>query len=221
MTEDDRAGRSRGPFDALGALDDVQRQALDAAMRIANGLGDLTGRFGDAPWTRGDDGDDGGDGGERGGSPTMDVGRLRGDVMRAAETFAEMVRATLDVGFDALDELARRPAPNPTTTATPGTAVAVVVTVRNEGEPLHAGRPLVPSLLASDGTPLDAVVTTRPELLELEPYERAGVTVDVHVSPTAAPGRYHGLLLVSGLAGAAEPISLEVLADAGGDGDRD
>lgn len=220
MNEDDRAGRSRGPFDALGALDDVQRQALDAAMRIANGLGDLTGRFGDAPWTRG--GDDR-DGGERGGEPTMDVGRLRGDVMRAAETFAEMVRATLDVGFDALDELARRPAPNTSTPATPGAAVAVVVTVRNEGEPLRGGRPLVPSLLASDGTPLDAVVTTRPERLELEPYERAGVTVDVHVSPTAAPGRYHGLLLVSGLAGAAEPISLDVVAepDAEAADDRD
>lgn len=214
MTDDDRAGRSGGPFDALGALDDVQRQALDAAMRIANGLGELGGRFGDAPWTR--PGESGGDA-----APTMDVGRLRGDVMRAAETFAEMVRATLDVGFDALDELARRPASPPVNRAAPGAAIALVVTVRNEGEPLRGGRPLVPALLASDGTPLDAVVTTRPEALGLEPYERAGVTVDVHVSPTAAPGLYHGLLLVSGLAGVAERIDLEVVADPESDRDDD
>ncbi len=219
MTDEDRDGRdgrSGGPFDALGALDDVQRQALDAAMRIASGLGELGGRFGDAPWTRASADDAG-----AGSVPTMDVGRLRGDVMRAAETFAELVRATLDVGFDALDELARRPATPAVTRVAPGAAIALVVTVRNEGEPLRDGRPLVPALLASDGTPLDAVVTTRPEALGLEPYERAGVTVDLHVSPTAATGHYHGLLLVSGLAGVAERIDLEVVEDAEAGRDHD
>ena len=83
--------------------------------------------------------------------------------------------------------------------------------MRNEGEPLRSGRPLVPGLVASDGTALDAVVTTRPAVLDLEPYERATVTVDVHVAPTAVAGRYHGLLLVSGLGGAAEPLSVTVV----------
>ena len=43
------------------------------------------------------------------------------------------------------------------------------------------------------------------------------------LSPTAAPGRYHGLLLVAGLTAAAEPVSLEVVADADAEdaGDHD
>ena len=201
-------------------LDDVQRQALDAAMRVASELGSLGGDLADASWLRGfgipgTDPDDS-HSGTRAGNPTagvpIDVGRLRGDVVRAAETFAELVRSLLDVGFDALDELSRRPVPQPAGSAVPGSIATVECAIRNDrGEPVRGARPLVPGLVSGAGVPLDAVVSVRPEQLDLEAHERVVVTVDLHVSPVAAPGRYHGLLVVSGLADTAIPVSITVV----------
>lgn len=211
--------RSRGPFGPMEMLDDVQRQALDAAMRVASELGSLGGDLADASWLRGfgipgTDADDR-QSGSRSGNPTgtpVDVGRLRGDVVRAAETFAELVRSLLDVGFDALDELARRPVPQPAGSAPPGSIATVECAIRNDrGETVRGARPLVPGLVSGSGAPLDAVVSVQPEQLDLDAHERVVVTVEVHVSPVAVPGRYHGLLVVSGLADTAIPVSITVV----------
>ncbi len=42
--------RSRGPFGPLEMLDEVQRQAFDAAMRVASELSALTGDLANASW---------------------------------------------------------------------------------------------------------------------------------------------------------------------------
>src|SRR6476646_9495229 len=140
---------------------------------------------------------------------------MRRDVARAAETFVELMRSVMDVGFDALDELARRPAPHPAGTAPPGSITHVECTVRNDrSEPVKDARPLVHGLVSGIGEHLDAVVTVTPAVLDLDAHERAELTIEVHVSPVAEPGRYHGLVLVSGVPDVAVPVSVTV-ADPG------
>jgi uncharacterized membrane protein len=51
-------------------------------------------------------------------------------------------------------------------------------------------------------------------VLDLDAHERAELTIEVHVSPVAEPGRYHGLVLVSGVPDVAVPVSVTV-ADPG------
>jgi hypothetical protein len=207
---DEGAARPRGPFGPLEMLDEVQRQALEAALRITSELGSLGGGLADASWLRDFTG------GRRDGTspedPTpIDVGRLRSDVARAADTFADLLRAVLDVGFDAVDELARRPGHRPVGSSRPGERAGVVCSVRN-GTDLAGGlRAHVSQLASVDGVVLDAVVTVTPERFDLQPHERVELAVSVELPPDAPPGRYHGLLLVSGLPDAAHPVTVEVV----------
>lgn len=210
----DGRSRARGSLGPLQALDDVQRQAFEAAMRVAGELtalgGDLAGAawFGDT-FARSREGDGNVAAGD---NPVVDIGRLRGDVVRAAETFSELMRALLDVGFDAMDELARRPAPRPSASSTPGHLAQLRCTVRNDQRaPVARVRPHVPQLASDGGTVLTATVSVRPKELDLQPHERTIVEVDVAIPADAGPGRYHGLLLVAGLADAACAITVEVV----------
>ena len=88
--------RSRGAFAPLELLDDVQREALDAAMRIAAemaAMGDATGVR--AWFDRDEPGADGAAADSA--AARVDIGRLRRDVTRAADTFSDLVQAILDV----------------------------------------------------------------------------------------------------------------------------
>jgi hypothetical protein len=209
MSDEDRRERSRGPFGPMERLDEVQRRAVEAAMRVASQFADSAGELADEPWFGAADG---AEGSAPDAAARLDVGRMRGDVARAAETFVELMRSVMDVGFDALDELARRPVPQPTGRAAPGEIAHVSCTVRNDrAEPLRGARPLVHGLVSGVGDLLDAVVTPVPALLDLDAHERAHVDVEVHVSPIAPPGHYHGLVLVSGLPDVAIPIRFVVV----------
>src|SRR5207247_8696470 len=133
-------------------------------------------------------------------TPLVDVGRLRGDVVRAAETFSELMRALLDIGFDAMDELARRPVARPSASSLPGQIAQLRCTVRNDQRSaVTCVRPHVPQLASDTGTVLGATIDVRPNQLDLQPHERAAVEVDIALPADAEPGRYHGLLLVAGL----------------------
>jgi hypothetical protein len=212
---DDGRSRARGSLGPLQALDDVQRQAFEAAMRVAGELTALSGDLAGAAWlgdtfARGSR--DGNGDATASDNPVVDVGRLRGDVVRAAETFSELMRAMLDVGFDAMDELARRPAPRPSASVTPGHLAQLRCTVRNDQRaPVRRVRPHVPQLASDAGTVLAATVSVRPNELDLEAHERATVEVDVAIPGDAQPARYHGLLLVAGLADMACAITVEVV----------
>jgi hypothetical protein len=212
VTDRGDSGRRRGPFGPLESLDQVQRQAFEAAMRVAAELSALGGDLPGASWFADLAGSGGRGAGTDGGRP-VDVGRLRGDVVRAADTFSELLRALLDAGFDAMDELARRPPTRPATCVAPGEVAALRCTVHNgDREPARAVRPHVRQLVSDGGELLDAAVTVRPELLDLEPYERADLAVEVAVPEDAVPGRYHGLLLVAGLRDVASAITVDVAA---------
>jgi hypothetical protein len=194
-------------------LDDVQREAIDAAMRVASQFSGMSGGLGETGWFTGPSGD--ADSSVRDATARVDVGRMRGDVARAAETFVELMRSVMDVGFDALDELARRPAPHPSGTVAPGSITRVECTVRNDrSERVRDARPLVHGLVSGIGDLLDAVVTVTPAVLDLDAHERVTLTIEVHVSPVANPGQYHGLVLVSGVPDLAVPVSVTV-ADPG------
>ncbi len=219
MTDGGDSGRRRGPFGPLESLDQVQRQAFEAAMRVAGELSALGGDLPGASWFA-DTARSGGRGAGADGGRPVDVGRLRGDVVRAADTFSELLRALLDAGFDAMDELARRPPSRPATCVSPGEVAALRCTVHNgDREPARAVRPHVRQLVSDGGELLDAAVTVRPESLDLEPYERADLAVEVAVPGDAAPGRYHGLLLVAGLRDVASAITVDVAAPDGLDDD--
>jgi hypothetical protein len=180
----------RGPFGPLEDLDAVQRQALDAALRITGELASLGGDLASTPWLAGPPG-----------AASVDVGRLRADVSRAAESFSELLRALLDVGFDAVDELTRRPPRGVVATVEPG-AVAVL-RVRAEGT-----APRVTQLTSAAGDELDAVVAIR--------VEGGDAEIEVVVSPSAAPGAYHGLLLAAGAPDVVVPLTVEVPAGGAG-----
>jgi hypothetical protein len=204
-------------------LDDVQRQAFEAAMRVAGELGTLGGDLGFSRWFTppGPEPDSERPGRSTDTRPPVDVGRLRSDVVRAAETFSDLMRALLDVGFDAMDELARRPSARPCSTAPPGGTARIECVVRNERRERVAGvRPRVHQLVSDDGLPLDATSVVEPTLLDLEPHERVTVLVDVAVPAGARPGRYHGLVLASGLPDVAHAVTVEVTPPAGS-GDDD
>ena len=207
---DDGTPRSRGPFAPLEMLDEVQRQALEAALRITSELGSLGGGLAGASWLRDFTGTRDGTNPED--PAPIDVGRLRSDVARAADTFADLLRAVLDVGFDAVDELARRPAHRPVGSSCPGERAAVVCSVRNGTDVAGALRAHVPQLASVDGIVLEAPVTVTPERFDLQPHERIELAVTVDLPPDAPPGRYHGLLLVAGLPDAAHPVTVEVVA---------
>ncbi len=131
------------------------------------------------------------------------------------------MRALLDVGFDAMDELARQPAPRPTARNASGGVTRLRVTVRNpHRDPVSGVRPRVAQLASDLGVVLDATVTVRPELLDFQPHESAVVEIDVTLPPAAEPGRYHGLLLLAGLPDVACAISVDVTADAAGRDDE-
>ena len=205
--------RARGPFGPLEMLDEVQRQALDAAMRVAGELGALGGQMGDGAWfgnafARASGKASGAH--DQSTAPPFDVGRLRGDVVRAAETFSELMRSMLDVGFDAMDELARRPAPRPSARASAGEVARVECVVRNDQGAAAIGRPRLLALTSGTGIALDETVTIHPEVLSLEAHERATIELEVRVPSRAMPGRYHGLLLVAGLADVATAVTVEV-----------
>jgi hypothetical protein len=191
-------------------LDEVQRQALEAAMRITSELGSLGGGLADTSWLRELTG-----GRAEGTNPDdpapIDVGRLRSDVARAADTFADLLRAVLDVGFDAVDELARRPGHRPVGSSRPGERAGVVCSVRNGSDVAGALRAHVPQLASVDGVVLDAPVTVTPERFDLQPHERIELSVTVELPSDALPGRYHGLVLVAGLPDAAHPVTVEVV----------
>jgi hypothetical protein len=180
----------RGPFGPLEDLDAVQRQALEAALRITGELASLGGDLASSPWL-----------GAQPGAAALDVGRLRADVSRAAESFAELLRALLDVGFDAVDELTRRPSSRPTATVEPG-GVAVLRCA------VGAGAARVTQLTASDGVELEAVATVRPEAGDAE--------IEIVVAPTARPGAYHGLVLCPGEPDDVVAITVEVVDVAAG-----
>jgi hypothetical protein len=220
------SARSRGPFGPLELLDDVQRQAFDAAMRVVGEMSALGGDLPTASWL-GDAFDSARDasGAATGGDPAtraaaLDVGRLRSDAARAAETFSELMRAMLDMGFDAIDELARRPGPSASGSA-PTTGVARIRCIVQNGsrEAVRAVRPHVPQLTSGTGDTLHAAVSVEPAVLDLEPYERAAVEVEVVFGERARPGRYHGLLLVAGLRDVALPIVVDVVDTPGADRD--
>ncbi len=240
--------RSRGPFGPLEMLDDVQRQAFDAAMRVASELSALTGDLTNASWfgdafgggafgggafgggafgggafgggarTDGaptDARDAGSEHGANGSRRPLDVGRLRSDVARAAETFSDLMRALLDVGFDAMDELSRQPSPRPTASNVSGGVARLRVTVRNpHRDPVARVRPHLAQLASDLGVVLEASVTVQPELLDFQPHESAVIEIDVALPPAAEPGRYHGLLLLAGLPDVACAISVDVAAEA-------
>jgi hypothetical protein len=209
MNDGDGRGRRRGPFGPLEALDEVQRQALEAAMRVAGELTALNGDLPGASWFR--DPPAGANGHAAADSRPVDVGRLRGDVVRAAESFSELLRAVLDAGFDAMEELARRPAARPAASGAPGATVRLRCTVHNGGgEPVSGVRPHVRQLVSDDGQLLAADVSVQPDSLDLEPYERVDVAVSVDVPAGTPPGRYHGLLLVTGLADVATALTVDV-----------
>ena len=209
---DDGAHRQRGPFGPLEMLDQVQRQAFEAAMRVTAELTSLGGGLAEVAWLRDLGGAKAGDPGAEVEQPPMDVGRLRSDVAKAAETFADLLRAVLDVGFDAMDELARRPAARPVGAAVPGGEAGVTCTIRNGADSATGLRAHVPQLASVDGVVLEAAATVTPERFDLQPHERIDLRLTVSVPTTASAGRYHGLLLVSGLADAAHAISVEVTA---------
>jgi hypothetical protein len=209
MTDEEPRARSRGPFGPMERLDDVQRQAVDAAMRVAAQFAGSAGDLADVSWFTGSDETEGS---VRDPAARMDVGRMRGDVARAAETFVDLMRSVMDVGFDALDELARRPAPEPTGRAAPGEIAHVACTIRNDrADAVRQARPHVHGLVSGIGELLDAMVTVTPTELDLDGHERATVELEVHVSPIAAPGSYHGLVLVAGLPDLAVPVRLVVI----------
>jgi hypothetical protein len=208
---DDGTHRARGPFGPLEMLDEVQRQAFEAAMRVTSELTSLSGGLADVAWLR----DLGGANGTTGprtpdDRPPMDVGRLRSDVAKAAETFADLLRAVLDVGFDAVDELAHRPLARPVSAAAPGRPASLTCTVRNGPDAVSGLRAHVPQLASVDGVVLHAPVAVSPERFDLEPHQRIEVTVSVPVPPDAGVGRYHGLLLVSGLPDSAQAVTVQV-----------
>ncbi len=215
--------RNRGPFGPLEMLDDVQRQAVEAAMRVASELTALGGDLADPSPLVGQAGTGSGGDTNRGSDrPPIDVGRLRSDVGRTAETFSELMRALLDVGFDAIDELARRPERRPEATAAPEATAHLQCAIRNSGrDTVCRARPHVSQLVSENGTVLLASVAAHPDELDLDPHERVLIDLDFVISAEAHPGRYHGLLLVTGLTDAAYPITLEVRADIAGDHDHD
>lgn len=202
--------RPKGPFAPMEMLDEVQRQALEAALRITSELGSLGGGLADASWLRDFTGARG-DVGPEDPAP-IDVGRLRSDVARAADTFADLLRAVLDVGFDAVDELARRPGHRPVGTSRPGERAGVVCSVRNGTDAASGLRAHVPQLASVDGVVLEAPVTVTPERFDLQAHEKVELSVTVELPADAPPGRYHGLLLVSGLPDGAHPVTIEVAA---------
>jgi hypothetical protein len=191
-------------------LDEVQRQALEAALRITAELSSLSGGLADAAWLREATGRGGAVGPED--PPPIDVGRLRTDVARAADTFADLLRAVLDVGFDAMDELARRPGARVSSAAPPEGTATVTCAVRNGPDAANGLRAHVPQLASVDGDVLEAPVSVVPERFDLQPHERIELRATVELPADATPGRYHGLLLVSGLPDAAHPITFEVSA---------
>lgn len=213
--------RGRGPFGPLEMLDEVQREAFEAALRVTAELSSLGGGLADLAWWTDPAGAprhaEAGGPDER---PPLDVGRLRGDVTKAAETFADLLRALLDVGFDAIDELTRRPVARPEGAAAPGSTALVTSTIRNGVESATGLVPHVPQLATVDGVVLDAAVRVEPIDIDLQPHERATVRVGVEVPVDALPGRYHGLLLVRGLSDAAQAITVDVTAPEPAGGDR-
>ena len=222
MTERGGDERRRGPFGPLEALDEVQRTAFEAAMRVAGELTALGGDLPGASWFTDLAGSTGATGRGQGtnGERPVDVGRLRGDVVRAAETFSELLRALLDTGFDAMEELARRPPARPVAGLAPGEVGVLRCSVHNsDREPARGVRPHLGQLVSSGGDVLDAAVTVRPGTLDLEPYERADLAVEVAVPGDASPGRYHGLLLVTGLRDVASALTVDVADPAGPDDD--
>jgi hypothetical protein len=212
------APRPKGPFAPLEMLDEVQRQALDAALRITAELGSLTGGLADASWLR--DATGRSHDGAPEDTPPVDVGRLRADVARAADTFSDLLRAVLDVGFDAMDELARRPGTSASGAADPGTTAAVTCAVRNGVDATAGLRAHVPQLASVDGVVLQAPVHVEPERFDLQAHERIELRVSVDLPADAVAGRYHGLVLVSGLPDAAHPITFLVTDHGSGDGRR-
>jgi len=212
----DNGNRSRGPFQPLEMLDDIQQQAFDAAMRVAGELTALTGDLAGSQWLDAVFGRNGASPGSNTGTDNsdddpLDVGRLRTDVARAAETFGELMRTMLDVGFDALDELARRPKPRPSASTTRGASAYVRCTVRNPNDVAATGaRPHVPQLVSDRAEVLGGTLTVTPASLDLEPLASVVVDVAVDIPDGAAPGRYHGLLLVEGVPDIACPIVIDV-----------
>jgi hypothetical protein len=203
--------RSRGAFAPLELLDDVQREALDAAMRIAAemaAMGDATGVR--AWFDRAEPGADGA--AADSGSARIDIGRLRRDVTRAADTFSDLVQAILDVGFDALEEMARRNPPRGATRVAPGAVAELSCVLHQDGDAPASVRPRLDRLVQSDGTELVGTTEVAPEVLGLAPGERATITFTVHVGPDAAAGRYHGLVLAEGIPDFAHPVTIDVEA---------
>lgn len=211
MTSEEGGRRDRGPFGPLEALDEVQRQAFEAALRVTAELSALSGGLAEAAWLPRPEGGPRGRGHDLG--PPLDVGRLRSDVAKATDTFADLLRALLDVGFDAVDELARRGGTHPTGRAGPGSVALLTCTVRNGADERHDLRPHVPQLANSSGRVLQADIEIVPPALELAPHQRATIEVRVAVPPDAEAGTYHGLLLVGGLPDAVHPVTVEVADD--------
>jgi hypothetical protein len=119
-----------------------------------------------------------------------------------------------------MDELARRPPARPVASVAPGEVAVLRCNVHNgDREPARAVRPHLGQLVSDRGDVLDAAVAVRPATLDLEPYERADLAVEVAVPGGAAPGRYHGLLLVAGLRDVASAITVDVADPAGPGGD--
>ena len=124
----------------------------------------------------------------------------------------------LDVGFDAIDELARRPERHPSASAPPGGTAQLQCRVHNDRrDTARRLRPHVPQFASDHGIILPVAVTVEPAELDLEPHERATVVLELQVPVDAPTGRYHGLLLVAGLPDAASAVTLIVDDEPRGD----
>jgi hypothetical protein len=201
--------RSRGVFAPLELLDDVQRDALDAAMRIAAEVASMSDASGARAWFDREEEPDRG-------PARVDVGRLRRDVTRAADTFSDLVQALLDVGFDALEEMARRSPPRGVTRVEPGATAVLRSVLHHDGGPTASVRPRLDRLVTSDGVDLAGATHLSPEVLGLAPGEQATIEITVEVTSGAAPGRYHGLLLAEGLPDFAHAVTVEVASPVDG-----
>lgn len=161
-------GRSRGPFGPLEHLDEVQREIVDAALRVTAELtsltGDVAGATSAAPQTP---------------RPPVDVGSIRTTVSRSMDLFVDVMHGLLDSGLDAIEQY--QAGQDVRIDAAPGEVVGLADVARLA----QLDEVLVTPLSSRDG-----------RMLTTEPV--SGPDAMIEIPSDTADGTFHGVALSTG-----------------------